>query len=102
MALRPPLSLLSVRRCRLCLRAGTLRKTARARAVEPTRLCRGASAALRASRRSRTTSTHTAHILSASTLGIGLERRLRRCRGSSRAKPLLVLRIQRFAVLRTW
>ena len=103
MPLRPPLSLLSVRRSRrLGLRAGTLRKPAGARTIEPARLCGGASAALWASRSSCATCTHTAHVLCASTLGVGLERRLRRCGGSSRAKSLLVLRIQRLAVLRTW
>ena len=102
MALRPPLRLLSVSwSSRLCLRAGTLRKPARSRAVEPARLCGGASTALRASCRSRATCTHTADVLSASTLGIRLER-LRRRGGSPRAKSLLVLRVQLLPVLRTW
>lgn len=99
MALRAPLSLLGLSwSTRLCLRPGTLRKPARASAVEPACLCGGASA-LRAS---RATSTHTADVLSACSLGVGLERRLRRRGCSTRAKPLLVLRIQLLAVLRTW
>ncbi len=91
MALRSPLSLLSLSwTTRLTLRPGTLRKPARPCAIESARLCGGTSAALRTS---RTTCAHTTDVLSTSTLGVGLERRLRRRGGSSRAKSLLVLRV---------
>jgi hypothetical protein len=86
-----PLSLLSLSwSTRLALRPRTLRKPARARAIESARLCRGTSARLRAS---RATCTHTTDVLSAGALGVGLERRLRRRGSSPRAEPLLVLRI---------
>ena len=91
MALWSPLSLLSLpRSTRLTLRPRTLRKPGRAGAVESTRLCGCTSATLWAS---RATGTHTADVLSASALGVWLERCLWRCGSSPRAKPLLVLRI---------
>jgi hypothetical protein len=90
-ALRSPLSLLSLSwSTRLTLRPRTLCKPARVRAIKSARLCRGTSAALRAS---RATCTHTTDVLSAGALGVGLERRLRRRGGPPRAEPLLVLPI---------
>lgn len=102
MTLGAALSLLRLTRSaglRLC--PGTLRESAGASTVEPARLCRGASAALRTS---RAATAHTTDILSAGALGVRLERRLWRRRGSSCAKPLLVLvlmRVQLLPVVRT-
>ena len=99
-ALGGSLSLLRLTRSaglRLCPR--TLRESARTSTVEPARLGRGAPAALRAP---RPATAHTTDILSGSALGVRLERRLWRRRGSSCAKPLLVLmRVQLLAVVRT-
>jgi len=73
-ALRPPLSLLSL--CwsaSLRLRPGALRESACASTVEPARLRGGASTALRAS---RAACAHTTDVLSAGALSILFECRL--------------------------
>ena len=73
-ALRACLSLLSLSGSTgLCLSSGTLRESACASTVEPTRLRRGASTALRAC---RTASAHATNVLSTSPLGILFECRL--------------------------
>lgn len=74
MALRACLSLLSLSGSTgLCLSSGTLRESACASTVEPTRLRGGASTALRAC---RTASAHATNVLSTSPLGILFECRL--------------------------
>ena len=103
MCRRPTLSLLCLSRptsLRLCSRA--LREPTRASAIEPAaRLCGRATAALGASRSTRTDA---ADVLRACTLCVWLERGLGRRCGSTRSEALLVLlllvRVERLAVVR--
>ena len=94
MSRRPTLSLLSLSRtASLCLCPRDLREPASAAAIEPARLRRGPTAALRAS---GTTRTDASDVLRARTLGIRLEGGLGRRGRSARSEALLVLvRVQR-------
>jgi hypothetical protein len=101
---RPTLSLLRLSRpTSLRLSSRTLREPTRTSAIEPSaRLCRRATASLRASRTARTYATD---VLRARTLCVRLERGLGRRCGTARSEALLVLllllvRVERLAVVR--